>query len=202
MLILASTSPYKRALLERLGVEFQAEAPGTAERRPSGPEHPRDVAVRNAEAKALSVAEKHPGALVIGADQIGICGRTILSKPGSRLKAIQQLEALSGREHVLLTAVAVARREEDSYDVRSLVASNRIRMRQLTRAEIETYVDIDRPFDCAGAYKIESLGIALMESVGGEDPTAITGLPLIGVCRLLRLMGLDPLANRKGEVRK
>ena len=189
-LVLASTSPYRRALLGRLGLPFECVAPdGVDERAIQLP--PRELVVALARAKAEAVAAMRPDAVVIGSDQAPAIGDRVLHKPGTAARAVAQLEALAGREHELLTAVCVidgpSGRRFEHLDV------HRLRLRPLRKAEIEDYVARDQPLDCAGAYKIEQLGIALMERIDGEDATAIVGLPLIAVCRILVDLGLPIL---------
>jgi septum formation protein len=189
-LILASTSRYRRALLERLGVPFTALAPACDEEALKDPRlAPQALAEFLAEAKAASIAVQQPDAVVIGSDQlaaIDIDGRwTILGKPGTPAKAIDQLALLSGRTHVLITAMVVARGTERwrHTDV------TRLTMRQLDRAALARYVAADQPLDCAGAYKLECQGISLFAAIDTADSSAITGLPLIALTRLLADLG-------------
>jgi septum formation protein len=192
-LVLASTSRYRRELLQRLGVPFEVVAPEIDERSLDG-ELPADTALRLAEAKARAVAASFPNALVIGSDQVADCGGEAVSKPGSHDEAVRQLRALSGRTIVWHTAVAVVnaasgRVRRDLVDVESV-------FRTLTADEIERYLGRERPYDCAGAVRSESLGIALFERISSDDPTALIGLPLIAVVRMLAAEGLDVLAWR------
>jgi len=186
-LILASTSPYRRALLERLGVAFSVEAPRCDE--DSLKEHgksPSCVALRLAREKALSLASTHPDAFILGSDQLVDLDEQILGKPHTVEGAVAQLKRLRGRKHHLMTAVALLCPNgefESHLDVHTLS------MRELTDDEIERYVARDRPFDCAGSYKIECAGISLFQSVEGADFTAITGLPLMKVSAILRAKG-------------
>jgi septum formation protein len=186
--VLASTSPYRRQLLERLGLMFSTEAPGVDEaavkRELTDP--PAIVRVLAA-AKANAVAARRRDAIVIGSDQAVVAGGTVLDKPGSRERARAQLEQLQGREHFLLTAVALVH----PHGVVEFVDSARLRMRALTAAEIDRYLTADQPFDCAGSYKFESRGIALFERVEAADQTAITGLPLLRLCAELRALGVQ-----------
>lgn len=212
MLILASQSPYRRALLARLGLPFEVAAPQFDEAQPTPDTDPRRLVVGNALGKAVSLLAAHPGRVIIGSDQVVALGSRILTKPGTPEKAVAQLLALAGREHELLTAVAVLRapppaptasagREGEALDPPSpddvagatAVVVNRLRMRAFSREEARTYIAAEQPLDCAGAYKAEGLGISLFESLGGDDPTAIVGLPLIATLRLLRRHGIDPL---------
>lgn len=188
-LILASTSPYRRALLERLGLPFRCRAPGVDEDalKDQGLS-PRELADRLAVAKADAVArlESNPAAIVIGSDQLVAFEGKVLGKPGSVDRAVEQLLALSGRDHELITAMAVIQgsRVIQHTDVA------RLHVRSLSRSEIERYVLTDQPIDCAGAYKIESRGIALFEQIVCADHSAITGLPLMALTTILRDLGV------------
>jgi septum formation protein len=185
-LVLASTSPYRRALLERLGVPFRCVAPSVDEDALKDPGlAPRDLARHLARAKAASVAAGAPGAVVIGSDQLVALDGRIHGKPGSVEAAVAQLLALAGRPHELVTALAVTHegRWWEHTDVTTLW------MRPITRAEAERYVAADRPTDCAGSYKLEERGITLFERIESNDHTAITGLPLIALTTMLRALG-------------
>ncbi len=185
-LILASTSPYRRALLERLGVPFRCLPPRLEEdawkARGLGP---RELAEALAAAKADSLCPDEPGATIIGSDQVAVVGDRVLSKPGTRDAAVRQLLSMSGREHALVTAMAV--RHGDRLLRHTDVTV--LRMRALGREELERYVEADLPLDCTGAYKLESRGIALFEAIDTRDPTAITGLPLVTLTGILRDLG-------------
>lgn len=185
-LVLASTSPYRRALLARLGLEFRCAPPGVDEEavKVLGLA-PEELARRLAHAKARAVAGREPRAVVIGSDQVCALGDEVLDKPGNRATAIERLSRLAGREHRLVTAVCVAADERQV----EFVDVTRLWVRPLARAEIERYVDRDRPFDVAGGYKLEALGVALFERIESRDQTAIVGLPLIELCGVLREMG-------------
>jgi septum formation protein len=185
-LVLASTSRYRASLLERLGLAFRVVAPGVDEEALREPSlAPAQLAAALARAKTLSVAEREPDATVIGGDQIAVVDGRVLGKPGTAECAVEQLLALCGREHDLVTAIAV-RHAGELHEHTDLTA---LRMRRLERAEIERYVAADAPLDCAGAYKLESRGIALFEAIRSEDHTAITGLPLIALTSILRGLG-------------
>ena len=187
-LVLASTSPYRRALLERLGVPFSVADPRAPEARLPG-EPPDAMAARLARAKALAVAPGFPGALVIGCDQAVSCGAELLGKPGDHERAVLQLRLLSGREAVFHTALCVHNAQSGTTGAR--VVPTRVRFRKLDDALIERYLARERPYDCAGSAKTEGLGIALIERIKGDDPTALIGLPLIALVGLLREQGLD-----------
>lgn len=190
-LILASTSPYRRELLERLRLPFSIRAPEVDESVRPG-ESPAAVASRLALAKARAIAETQPGAVVIGSDQVADLDGRAIGKPGSHDRAREQLRAMSGRTLVFRTAVAVVCIER-GYEARASVPVT-VRVRTLADAEIEHYLRTETPYDCAGSAKVETLGIALLESVASDDPTALVGLPLIRTCEMLRAVGIDPLA--------
>lgn len=190
-LILASTSRYRRDLLARLGLPFTVEAPGIDESARPG-ERPDALALRLAAEKAHAVARRHPAALVIGSDQAAtLDGAIAIGKPGNHERAREQLRAASGRTMDFHTALCVAR-ASDGFDERASVAT-RVRFRRLDDAEIERYLLREQPWDCAGAAKAEGLGIALLEAIEGDDPTALVGLPLIALTRMLRHAGMPPL---------
>lgn len=191
-LVLASTSRYRRELLDRLRLAFDVEAPDVDE-RPLADEGPAATASRLALAKANAVAARHPDAVVIGSDQIAELDGRAIGKPGDHARATAQLAAMRGRVVVFQTAVAVVCRTT-AFAESALVAVS-VRMRDLSDAEIERYLRAEQPYDCAGSAKIETLGIALVESVASNDPTALIGLPLIRTCELLRRAGIDPLGE-------
>lgn len=188
-LVLGSTSPYRRELLARLRVPFDVLGPDVDEEalQRSGAE-PSSIALRLAVAKAASVAAKRSDAFVIGSDQVVDLDSEILGKPGDEVRAREQLARLQGRTHRLVTAIAL--RAPDG-TLRTHVDVHRMTLRSLGAAEIERYVAAEQPLDCCGAYKIESLGIALFERIEGDDFTAIPGLPLIALGRLLRESGFE-----------
>ena len=185
-LILASTSRYRRALLDAAGVRYEAASPPFEEDH-ARPLSAEAMVIAFARGKAESLAA--PDAVVIGADQIPALGDRILTKPGTRHAAIDQLQLLAGRTHRLLTAVAV----HHGGRTESRLVVHEMRMRPLTRAQIERYVDRDEPFDCAGSYKVEAAGSLLFESMQGADHTAIVGLPLTALSDLLELFGVPLL---------
>jgi septum formation protein len=187
-LVLASTSPYRRALLERLGLPFRCRAPlcdeSALQQEWSGLD-PVRLSEELAWAKASSLDEEEPDSTIVGCDQVVSFGGQIFGKPGTAERAVDQLASLSGRTHELVTALAVLHRGEEfrHTDV------TRLRMRTLTREELKRYVDADRPFDCAGSYKLESRGIVLFDRIESEDHSAITGLPLMALVTILRVLG-------------
>ena len=190
-LILASTSRYRRELLERLSLPFEVHAPDVDE-TPRPGEPPAALAQRLALAKAQAVSVRFPEAVVIGSDQVADLDGTPVGKPGAHDRAVAQLRAMRGRRVVFQTAVAVIR-ASTGY-VGAALAPVTVRFRALDDAEIEHYLTTEKPYDCAGSAKAEALGIALLETIDSDDPTALIGLPLIRTCALLRAAGIDPLS--------
>lgn len=191
-LILASTSPYRAAQLAGIGLEFRIEAPGIGE-SPVGGETPGDRALRLAHAKAAAIARKFPEAWVLGSDQVADCNGSIQDKPGSAQRSEEQLRASSGQAVVFHTAAVL--RHDNSGVALSHLDRTTVRFRVLSDAEIAAYVLRDKPFDCAGGFRSEGLGIALLDAVETQDPTALVGLPLIWVAGALRTAGIDPLSG-------
>ena len=189
-LILASTSRYRRELLERLRLPFEAHSPETDE-TPLPGEAPAALAERLALAKARALASRFPAAVVIGADQVADVDGMAIGKPGDHARATEQLRAMSGRTIVFQTALAVVRADTGFAQARRVPVS--VRFRTLSDAEIEFYLRTEQPYDCAGSAKCETLGIALLDSIESDDPTALIGLPLIRTANLLRQAGIDPL---------
>lgn len=191
-LVLASTSPYRRQLLERLRVPFRTASPKVDELpRPS--ESPRALAQRLAIAKAEAGAKLHAESWVIGADQVAECDDDILGKPGTAERARMQLAVCSGRVVTFHTAVRVVRAGGEA---RTHVDVTRVKFRVLSSDEIERYVELDQPLDCAGSFRSEGLGIVLFERIETDDPTALIGLPLLWLAGTLRKLGFDPLSVR------
>jgi septum formation protein len=197
-LILGSTSRYRRELLTRLRLPFEVEAPGVDE-TPRPGEAPAALARRLALEKARAVAARHPHAVVIGSDQVADLAGEPLGKPGDHARAVVQLQRMSGQRVVFQTALAVVRRDT-GFEAVDLAAVS-VTFRTLSAAEIEAYLRLDEPYDCAGSARSESLGVALLSKIDSDDPTALVGLPLIRTCALLRAAGLDPLnvAGRRAE---
>jgi len=191
-LILGSTSRYRRELLQRLHIPFEVAAPEVDE-TPHPGEAPCALAERLALAKARAVAAAFPGAVVIGSDQVADLDGEPLGKPGSHEKAVAQLRRMRGRTVVFQTAVAVVCLES-SYEAQSL-APVKVKFRELSDDEIENYLRIEQPYDCAGSAKSEGLGIALLESIDNDDPTALVGLPLIRTCRMIQAAGVKLLSG-------
>ena len=192
-LILASTSAYRRELLARLRLAFSCSAPGVDETRRGG-ERPLALAVRLARAKASAVALQHPDAWVIGSDQVAV--RTdgsheelVLGKPGTAALCMEQLRGCSGNTVEFVTAVALVR--HNSHAVHEFVDTTRVVFRTLDDATIARYVAVESPLDCAGGFKSEGLGIALCQSIDSTDPSALIGLPLIQLSKVLRDVGFE-----------
>jgi septum formation protein len=187
-LVLASTSVHRRQLLERLGLPFECAAPGVDE-APLAAESPSALAARLARAKALAVARERHDAIVIGSDQVALRGEQVLGKPGDAERCRAQLAASSGCELTFLTAVCVV--AAGGAQTFEHIDRTIVQMRVLNDAEIARYVAEDRPWDCAGGFKAESLGVALVSRIETVDPTALTGLPLIWLAGVLRDCGLS-----------
>ncbi len=183
-LLLASGSRYRAELLARLRLPFRAESPDIDE-APLPGESAETLVVRLAAAKAGALRARDPEAWIIGSDQAAVVGDHIVGKPGHRARAIEQLMAASGHEVRFLTAVALS----TPVGLHQALDITRVRFRALDRNAIERYVDAEQPFDCAGSFKCEGYGISLFEAVDSHDPTALIGLPLIALCRLLRDAG-------------
>lgn len=187
-LVLASTSPYRRELLGRLGLPFVVANPDTDETALPG-ETPTATALRLSEAKARAVAKQHPGALIIGSDQVAEMDGRIFGKPGTHDKAVEQLRMLSGKTVNFFTGLCVldaATGQAELCGVPTLVG-----FRELSDPEIENYLRREPAYNCAGSAKSEGLGIALLTRIHGDDPNALVGLPLIALCDLLRRHGMN-----------
>jgi septum formation protein len=191
-IVLASTSRYRRELLARLRLPFTVQAPDVDE-TPAPGEAPVAVARRLALAKAEAVADRDPDAVVIGSDQVADLDGQAIGKPGDHARATAQLRAMRGQTVLFHTAVAVVCRASGFRAVDLAPVS--VRFRDLGDAEIERYLRAEEPYDCAGSAKVETLGIALLDAIDSDDPTALVGLPLIRTCALLRRAGIDPLAG-------
>lgn len=189
-LVLGSTSRYRRELLERLRIPFAVSAPDVDE-TPQPGEAPQALARRLALAKARAVAALHPEAVVIGSDQVADLAGQPLGKPGEHARAVQQLRQMRGQTVIFQTALAVVCLDSGFEQVD--LAEVRVVFRDLSDDEIEAYLLAEQPYDCAGSAKSEGLGIALLESIDNDDPTALIGLPLIRTARLLRQAGVKLL---------
>lgn len=186
-IVLASTSAYRRMLLERFGIPFEVASPDVDE-TPLRGEAPAVTAERLAAAKAHAVAPRFRDALVVGSDQVAYLGNEIYGKPGTVERAIDQLRTMSGKTVIFHTALAVLNTRTGA--MRSEGVPTRVTFRELSDDEIVRYVEKERPLDCAGSAKSEGLGVTLLESLSGDDPTALIGLPLIALSRLLRAEGV------------
>ncbi|WP_297527015.1 Maf family protein [Thiohalobacter sp.] len=187
-LVLASTSPYRRELLERLGLAFECVSPEVDETaRPD--ESPAALVRRLSEAKARAGAGERSDALVIGSDQVAVIDQTILGKPGSHARALEQLRRLSGRSVTFHTGLCLL--DTRNGDCRLDVVDTRVRFRILDDATLERYLQREQPYNCAGSFKSEGLGIALFEAIQGDDPNALIGLPLIRLVSFLRDAGVQ-----------
>jgi septum formation protein len=186
-LILASTSPYRRELLNRLGLAFDVANPQTDESALRG-ETPESLSLRLSEAKARAVANLYPDALIIGSDQVATVDGKIYGKPGNHQNAVEQLKQLSGKTVNFFTGLCLLNAQTGKADVRGIPTL--VTFRQLTDSEIENYLRREPAYNCAGSAKSEGLGIALLSSMRGEDPNALVGLPLIALCDMLRRQGM------------
>jgi len=189
-LVLASTSPYRKQLLARLRLPFETRSPETDE-TPLPREAPGELALRLAAAKARAVARHYaaaPGALVIGSDQVAHCEGRIMGKPGNYENAVVQLRAMRGKTTIFDTALCLIDSVSGREQIR--LVPTRVTLRMLDDAEIDAYLRTEEPYDCAGSAKSEGLGVSLMQSMEGEDPNALIGLPLIALCAMLRAEGL------------
>ena len=188
--VLGSTSVYRRELLSRLKLPFEVAAPGVDETPLTG-EQPQALALRLARAKAQAIAALRPEAVVIGSDQVADLAGLALGKPGTHDRAVEQLRRMSGHTVIFQTALAVVCQASGFEQVD--LAAVRVRFRTLGEQEIENYLQAEQPYDCAGSAKSEGLGIALLESIESDDPTALVGLPLIRTARMLRAAGVKLL---------
>jgi septum formation protein len=187
-LVLASSSKYRAGLLARLQLPFETADPAIDEAVRDG-EAPEDLVARLAQAKAEAVAARFPQALVIGSDQVAVCDDEILGKPGTEPRAREQLARLSGKRVRFLTGLCLLNSAQDRYQL--AVVETPVHFRDLSEREIADYVKREQPVDCAGAFKSEGLGIALFREIGGPDPNALVGLPLIELCAMLSSEGVD-----------
>lgn len=186
-LVLGSSSPYRKELLERLGVPFECVSADIDESRHEG-ETPEALCVRLAREKALKVKSMVGDAIVIGSDQVAVLGERILGKPHTRERAIEQLSSMQGQTVYFLTALCIIGEKGEIFET---MVPTIVKMKKLSVKTIENYLDREQPFNCAGSAKIEKLGIALMKEVRSTDPTALIGLPLIETVNLLAKAGLE-----------
>lgn len=187
-LVLASTSPFRRELLQRLGVAFETLSPDVDESRLPG-ETPDRLVLRLAEAKARAGAARYPDALIIGSDQVAVCGEDVLGKPGDHARARQQLARLSGHTVTFHTGLCLYDARSDRARVEMVPFA--VRFRTLSDAQIERYLQREQPYGCAGSFKSEGLGISLFEALQGDDPNALVGLPLIRLVSWLNQAGIE-----------
>ena len=189
-LILGSTSPFRRELLDKLGLSYEVAAPAVDEAAEPG-ESPEHLVARLAEAKARAVAAGYPDALVIGSDQVAVLDHHILGKPGDHDTAVEQLRAASGRWVNFQTGLCLLDAADGAAQVE--VVPFRVRFRGLEETEIENYLRREQPYNCAGSFKSEGLGIALFQRLEGEDPNALIGLPVIRLIDMLKRVGVEVL---------
>ena len=187
-LVLASTSRYRQELLARLGIAFETAAPGVDESPVAG-ETPQMLALRLACAKAQAAQAAFPDALIIGCDQVAVVGATLLDKPGTHARAVEQLMRMSGKPVAFHTALCLLNAR--TLRRQSAIVPVTVHMRELGMDQIERYLRAERPYDCAGSARIEGLGIALVARLEGDDPTALIGLPLIRLCDMLKSEGVE-----------
>jgi septum formation protein len=192
-LILGSSSPYRAQALRSLGLVFTQISPNVDE-TPRSNESPEALAARLAETKAVGIAQQHAGAIVIGSDQVGFCSGRLLNKPGSKANAIAALRQNAGHTATFYTGLVCARQDlAGTLHTRLDVCKTELKFRLLTDEQVTRYVEYDDPVDVAGAFKAESLGIALFDYIRADDPSALIGLPLIALTRQLQSFGVDPL---------
>lgn len=187
-IVLASTSPFRRELLSRLGLSFEVADPAVDE-TPLPDEKPEASALRLSEAKARAVAEQFPGALIIGSDQVACLDSQVFGKPGSHENAVRQLQTMRGRQVNFFTGLCLLNSGTGKAHLRGVPTL--VTFRKLTDGEIENYLRREQPYNCAGSAKSEGLGIALIARMEGEDPNALIGLPLIALCDLLRIENIS-----------
>lgn len=195
-LILGSTSPYRRELLQRLAIPFEVASPEVDE-TPHPGEAPAQLAQRLALAKARAVATNFPEAVVIGSDQVADLNGQPLGKPGNHERAVAQLRQMRGKTVVFQTAVAVVCLQSGFEQTE--LAPVKVKFRELSDDEIENYLRTEQPYDCAGSAKSEGLGIALLDAIDSDDPTALVGLPLIRTCGMIRAAGIILLSTPAGQ---
>lgn len=188
-LILASTSPYRRAILEKLNVDFDIMSPDGVDETPLADEIPEQLVSRLAAAKAEAVANQVENALIIGSDQVAVVDGRIVGKPGDHTNAVSQLKRQSGKRVVFLTGLCLHNTETKKTQLE--VVPFTVVFRKLSDSQIENYINIEEPYNCAGSFKSEGLGIALFERLEGEDPNTLMGLPLIRLIRMLEKEGFE-----------
>lgn len=187
-LVLGSSSPFRKALLEKLGLDFETDSPDIDE-TPLKNESPEDMVARLAKLKALAIAERHPNSIIISSDQCATLDGAIIGKPGEHEAAVEQLTNASGRAVTFYTSLCVM--DTSSEKMEELVEPFHVYFRELSETQIENYLRKEEPYNCAGSFKSEGLGIALFERLEGKDPNTIVGLPLIELITMLRKFGID-----------
>ena len=193
-LILASSSPYRKLLLDKLRLSFRCQSPNIDE-TPAANETPAQLVYRLATQKARAIAQTtESDAIIIASDQVAVLDGVAIGKPHNAHNAIQQLSLFSGKKVTFLTSLCVFNSKLQTYD--TLITEFHVYLRDLTAEEIARYIELEQPFDCAGSFKCEGLGISLFEKMEGDDPNSLVGLPLIQLCTLLRKNGINPLAPR------
>ncbi|WP_250657954.1 Maf family protein [Alkalimarinus coralli] len=191
-LVLASTSPYRKQILEKLCLPFSTAAPNIDESALEG-EQPKDMVERVTKAKALAIRHKYPNHLIISSDQIAtLDDGTVLTKPNGHENAVKQLNACSGKHVTFLTGLALLNSKTNNHQF--VLEPFRVHFRTLTTREIENYLNIEKPYDCAGSFKVEGMGICLFDKLSGDDFNALIGLPLIRLLTLLRNESVNPLS--------
>lgn len=187
-LVLGSTSPFRKALLEKLQLEFDTDSPDIDETRKQD-ETPEQLVARLACEKARAVADRHPDSLIIGSDQVAVNGHAILGKPGTHDRAMQQLREASGKQVKFLTGLCLYNSASGNEQV--VVEPFSVHFRQLTDEQINNYLNAEQPYNCAGSFKSEAMGIALFDKLEGDDPNSLIGLPLIRLIRMLENEGVN-----------
>ncbi len=186
-IVLGSSSPYRRALLQKLGLEFQCASPDIDE-TPHPGEAPEDLVARLAREKAVAIAQRHPRALIIASDQVALLEGEILGKPGGHEEATRQLRNCSGKVVTFLTSLALLNSASQTMQLEVVPYS--VHFRQLGETQIEHYLRAEQPYNCAGSFKSEGLGIALFEKLEGDDPNTLIGLPLIRLVKMFEQEGV------------
>lgn len=193
-LILASSSPYRREVLQKLHLPFECVSPEIDE-TPFSHESPEQTSLRLAESKAKKIAEHYPNALIIGCDQVATVDGLQIGKPGNHENAVKQLTMLSGKEVVFHSAICLF--DSASQHMQSTIVPYYVKFKTLTPLQIETYLHLEQPYDCAGSAKSEGMGIALLDYMRGDDPNALIGLPVIALVSMLQHAGVDVLALKR-----
>ncbi len=192
LLILASSSRYRREVLQKLHVPFECISPEIDE-TPLPDESPAQTSLRLAEAKARKVAESHPEALIIGCDQVATVDGLQIGKPGNHENAVKQLTMLSDKEVIFHSALCLL--DSSNQHMQSTIVPYSVKFKPLSAAQIDTYLRLEQPYDCAGSAKSEGMGIALLDYMRGDDPNALVGLPLIALVNMLQQAGIDVLSH-------